>query len=42
MPGLAQTPAAKNKKIIVMDDLLLLGFGIRLPEALQQLKQAAK
>ncbi|AZN35206.1 heme/hemin ABC transporter substrate-binding protein [Iodobacter ciconiae] len=39
MPGLAQTPAAKNKKIVVMDDLLLLGFGPRLPEALQQLKQ---
>lgn len=39
MPGLAQTPAAKNKKVLIMDDLLLLGFGVRLPEALQQLKQ---
>jgi iron complex transport system substrate-binding protein len=42
MPGLAHTPAAKNKKIIVMDDLLLLGFGIRLPEALQELKLVSK
>ncbi|MCX7205956.1 MAG: hemin ABC transporter substrate-binding protein [Proteobacteria bacterium] len=42
MPGLAQTPAAKNKKIVMMDDLLLLGFGPRLPEALQQLKQVSK
>ncbi|QZA82074.1 heme/hemin ABC transporter substrate-binding protein [Deefgea piscis] len=41
-PGLAQSPAAKNKRVIVMDDLLLLGFGPRLPEALRQLMSAAK
>ncbi|WP_035059742.1 heme/hemin ABC transporter substrate-binding protein [Andreprevotia chitinilytica] len=38
MPGIAATPAAKNKRVIVMDDLLLLGFGPRLPEALRVLK----
>lgn len=37
-PGLAATPAARDKRIIVMDDLLLLGFGPRLPEALKQLQ----
>ncbi len=37
-PGLAVTPAAKSRRVIVMDDLLLLGFGPRLPEALRQLE----
>lgn len=36
-PGIAVTPAAKSRRVIVMDDLLLLGFGPRLPEALRQL-----
>ncbi|TJZ73298.1 heme/hemin ABC transporter substrate-binding protein [Chitiniphilus eburneus] len=38
MPGLAATPAARNKRLVIMDDLLLLGFGPRLPEALVELK----
>jgi len=37
IPGLSITPAAKNKKIIVMDGLLLLGFGLRIDEALEEL-----
>ncbi|MDQ7989990.1 MAG: ABC transporter substrate-binding protein [Candidatus Dactylopiibacterium sp.] len=37
-PGLAVTPAARNGRIVVMDDLLLLGFGPRLPEALRVLQ----
>ncbi len=37
-PGLAVTPAARSQRVIVMDDLLLLGFGPRLPEALRQLE----
>ncbi|MWL89551.1 MULTISPECIES: hemin ABC transporter substrate-binding protein [unclassified Cupriavidus] len=37
-PGLNATPAARNKRIVVMDDLLLLGFGPRLPEALRLLQ----
>ncbi|WP_028453291.1 heme/hemin ABC transporter substrate-binding protein [Chitinilyticum aquatile] len=41
MPGIAQTPAARQRRVVVLDDLLLLGFGPRLPEALQQLQQAA-
>lgn len=39
-PGIALTPAARQKRIVVMDDLLLLGFGPRLPEALRQLQAA--
>ncbi len=37
-PGIASTPAARNGRIVVMDDLLLLGFGPRLPLALEQLR----
>ncbi|WP_066741776.1 hemin ABC transporter substrate-binding protein [Cupriavidus sp. D384] len=37
-PGLNATPAARNRRIVVMDDLLLLGFGPRLPEALRLLQ----
>ena len=37
-PGLAVTPAAKSRRVTVMEDLLLLGFGPRLPEALRQLQ----
>lgn len=37
-PGLAATPAAKGRRVIVLEDLLLLGFGPRLPEALRQLE----
>ncbi|WP_255989414.1 ABC transporter substrate-binding protein [Chitinolyticbacter albus] len=36
MPGSAATPAARNKRVVVMDDLLL-GFGPRLPEVLAKL-----
>ena len=36
--GLNATPAARNRRFVVMDDLLLLGFGPRLPEAIRQLQ----
>jgi iron complex transport system substrate-binding protein len=36
-PGLAETPAGKSRKVVAMDDLLLLGFGPRLGEAVLQL-----
>jgi iron complex transport system substrate-binding protein len=36
-PGLAATPAGKARKVVAMDDLLLLGFGPRLGEAVSQL-----
>jgi iron complex transport system substrate-binding protein len=38
-PGISATPAARNGRIVVIDDLLLLGFGPRLPEGLRQLQE---
>lgn len=38
-PGIASTQAAAKRRVVVMDDLLILGMGPRLPLALTQLKQ---
>ncbi|KCV25517.1 putative hemin-binding periplasmic protein HmuT [Bordetella bronchiseptica F2] len=38
-PGIAATPAAQRQCIVVMDDLLALGTGPRLPQAIRQLKE---
>lgn len=40
MPGLAQTPAGAAKRVVAIEDLLLLGFGPRLPAAVAQLRAA--
>jgi iron complex transport system substrate-binding protein len=32
-PGLAQTPAGRQRRVVTLDALLLLGFGPRLPQA---------
>jgi iron complex transport system substrate-binding protein len=37
IPGVADTPAGKQRRIIAFDDLLLLGFGPRLAQAVEQL-----
>lgn len=39
LPGLADTPAGRTKRVVVMDAPLLLGFGPRLPEAISQLAE---
>lgn len=36
-PGLSRTPAGRDRRVVVMDDVLLLNFGPRLGEALQLL-----
>lgn len=41
VPGVIGTPAARAGRIVVMDDLLVLGLGPRLPQALRQLHDAA-
>jgi len=41
VPGVIGTPAARAGRIVVMDDLLVLGLGPRLPQALQHLHDAA-
>ena len=37
LPGLELTPAGKNSRVVVMDDLFLLGFGPRSGEAIREL-----
>jgi iron complex transport system substrate-binding protein len=39
LPGVAQTPAGRNRRIVAFDDLLLLGFGPRLAPAIDELSQ---
>ena len=39
-PGLAATPAARNRALVRMDGLLMLGFGPRTPEAVRRLNSA--
>lgn len=40
LPGLQQTPAAKNKHLVVVDDLAFLGFGPRTAESVLELHAA--
>jgi iron complex transport system substrate-binding protein len=37
LPGVADTPAGRAHRIVAVDDLLLLGFGPRLPAAIDEL-----
>ncbi|EYF01674.1 heme/hemin ABC transporter substrate-binding protein [Chondromyces apiculatus] len=39
LPGLAQTPAGKARRVVTLDDLLLLGLGPRTPAAARELAQ---
>ena len=40
LPGLAETPAGRARRVVSMEAMLLLGFGPRLPLALKQLDEA--
>jgi len=40
LPGIAQTAAGKNKRVITVDDSLLLSFGPRTPDLLKKLDAA--
>ena len=42
LPGVAQTNAGKNKKILSVDDSLLLSFGPRTPDLLAQMSTSLK
>lgn len=42
LPGLALTPAGKNHRVLVLDDMSLLGFGLETPSVLATLRQAAE
>lgn len=37
LPGVAETPAGKNKRIVTIDDMLLLGFSPRLGQGIKEL-----
>jgi len=39
LPGLAQLPIARRPRLVTQDDLLLLGFGPRVGQALHQLRE---
>jgi iron complex transport system substrate-binding protein len=39
VPGVAQTNAGRNNKFVAMDGYLLTGFGLRLPQAVQELNK---
>jgi hypothetical protein len=40
LPGLAQTPAGRSKQLLIVDDIALLGFGVRTPQALKALRES--
>jgi len=42
LPGLAMTPAGRNKRVLIVDDMALLGFGLETPAVLAKLRQAAE
>ncbi|MGG8470150.1 heme/hemin ABC transporter substrate-binding protein [Rahnella sp. PAMC25617] len=42
LPGVAMTPAGKNKRVLVLDDMSLLGFGLQTPAVMAQLRRAAE
>lgn len=42
LPGLAQTPAGRNKQVLLVDDIALLGFGVRTPQTLLALRKKAE
>lgn len=39
-PGVAETPAGKTRRVVAVDDVLLLGFGPRLAEAVKTMVDA--
>lgn len=42
LPGMALTPAGKNRRVLVVDDMALLGFGLETPQALGLLRKVAE
>ena len=42
LTGLAQTPAGRNKQVLAIDDMALLGFSVRTPHAIQALRTKAE
>lgn len=42
LSGLALTPAGKHQRVLILDDMALLGFGLATPDALHKIRAAAE
>ena len=42
LPGLAHTNAGKNKRVVVVDDIAFLAFGLKIPQELQKIRHAVE
>lgn len=42
LPGLAHTNAGKHKRLVVVDDIAFLAFGLTIPQELQKMRRAAE
>ncbi|AOM40316.1 heme/hemin ABC transporter substrate-binding protein [Xenorhabdus hominickii] len=42
LPGLSFTPAGKQKQVVVVDEMGLLGFGIQTPAVMKKIREAAE
>lgn len=42
LPGLALTPAGKNQRLLVVDDMAMLGFTLETPSLMAAIRQAAE
>lgn len=42
LPGLAETPAGRARRVVPIDDALILGFGPRLPQAVETLARVVR
>lgn len=40
LPGISMTPAAKNKALVVVDDMGMLGFSLGTPKVMKQIREA--
>ncbi|CNL44388.1 heme/hemin ABC transporter substrate-binding protein [Yersinia aldovae] len=40
LPGVAMTPAGKHQRLLVVDDMALLGFGLKTPQVLALLRES--
>ena len=42
LPGVAETPAGQQRRFVAVDDVLLLGFGPRLGQAITELAERVR
>lgn len=42
LPGLAHTNAGKHKRLVVVDDIAFMAFGLTIPHELKKMREAAE